>query len=107
MDRNKYICVKCHRSIVTRYDNVGTTPFMLRCRATPGCDGMMQSQFGNVSKMDSASHEWFLRTDFERMEPDELMHAKQGGAFIRRIDEEVDPLRRKRRPNPLSKRRRR
>jgi hypothetical protein len=102
VDSNTYICQSCKGSIVTRYDNVGVTPFMLRCRATRGCQGMMQSQFGKIKEGDITTHEWFRRVDVENMNPDELQHHLQGGAFIRRIDEEPACTLRKKRPkNPL------
>lgn len=41
--KNRYTCEACQGSIVTMDVDEGTTPFMLQCRATEGCEGMMQS----------------------------------------------------------------
>lgn len=87
MKSNTYVCTTCNGSIVTRNDDVGTTPFMLRCRATRGCQGFMESQFGRVKPGAMPTHEWYLRTDFDKMTDEESLHATRGGAFIRRITE--------------------
>ena len=42
-DLNKYTCGECGESIVTKDVDKGTTPMMLGCRSTEGCEGMMQS----------------------------------------------------------------
>ena len=42
-DKNRYTCEACQGTIITMDVDEGTTPFMLRCRATEGCQGMMQS----------------------------------------------------------------
>ena len=40
---NRYTCSACKGSVVTVDIDEGTTPFMLACRATPRCNGVMQS----------------------------------------------------------------
>lgn len=40
---NHYICEKCKAVTITKHEHDGVTPFMLGCRATPGCKGMAQS----------------------------------------------------------------
>ena len=46
--RNRYTCQKCGKWIITMDVDEGATPFMLGCRATEGCDGIMQSGFYRV-----------------------------------------------------------
>jgi len=87
MKENTYICQTCNGSIRTRYDDVGTTPFILKCRATEGCNGPMHSCFGRVNPRQAITHEWYLRNDFHRMTLSEYDHARKGGAFIRQIVE--------------------
>jgi hypothetical protein len=41
--KNRYTCKTCGGNIITVDLDEGTTPFMLGCRATHGCRGMMQS----------------------------------------------------------------
>lgn len=43
--KNRYTCRRCGGSIVTMDVDEGTTPFMLNCRATEGCEGTMESSF--------------------------------------------------------------
>ena len=87
MKENTYICQTCNGSIRTRNDDVGTTPFILKCRATEGCNGPMHSQFGRVNPKQTITHEWYLRQDYHRMTLAEYDHARKGGAFIRQIAE--------------------
>lgn len=47
---NRYTCQKCGDGIVTVDVDKGTTPFMLGCRATAGCEGMMQSACYRVAE---------------------------------------------------------
>lgn len=42
---NAYQCAVCEQIIVTRDEDEGTTPFMMTCRASQDCHGMMQSHF--------------------------------------------------------------
>ena len=43
--RNSYQCTTCGGIVFTADQDEGTTPFMLACRATDGCAGMMESAF--------------------------------------------------------------
>ena len=58
--KNIYTCRKCCGHIVTVDVDDGVTPFMLKCRATEGCDGTMHSSLYRVfdQKM-AAAFEWY------------------------------------------------
>ncbi len=43
--RNRYTCEECAGQIITENMIDLVTPFMLGCRATPGCKGTMTSGF--------------------------------------------------------------
>ncbi len=43
--RNAYTCAKCGGRIVTENMIDLVTPFMVGCRSTEGCDGVMESGF--------------------------------------------------------------
>lgn len=55
MKRNAYTCQTCGQTIITEDQDEGTTPFMLGCRATKGCKGMMQSHFYRGPTVESAA----------------------------------------------------
>lgn len=40
---NAYICAKCEGRIITEDRDEGTTPFLIGCKVTKGCDGTMRS----------------------------------------------------------------
>lgn len=42
--KNCYWCAKCRRYTVTIDREKGTTPFSIRCRATPNCNALADSQ---------------------------------------------------------------
>lgn len=85
--KNIYVCGKCHGHIVTVDRDKGTTPFMLRCRATADCDGMMQSSLYRVfDQTIAASHEWYLPTDpaeIAALNPGSQHHVRMGGLLLR------------------------
>lgn len=39
MKWNHYTCEQCGRVTISRDDDEGVTPFMVRCRASRGCEG--------------------------------------------------------------------
>ena len=43
--RNSYQCTTCSGIVFTADQDEGTTPFMMKCRATDGCTGTMESAF--------------------------------------------------------------
>ena len=44
---NHYTCQTCGMVTITKHEDDGVTPFMLRCRANPHCDG---TAYSNVYK---------------------------------------------------------
>jgi len=56
---NAYKCPVCDGLTVTRNLVDGTTPFLITCRATPGCVGVAQSQFYKVDQSLQPTAEWF------------------------------------------------
>jgi len=84
---NIYVCETCRGHIVTRDRDAGVTPFMVGCRATPGCDGMMKSSMYRVFDQSMAeSHEWY-RPDSgpEGLSPGLRAHVEQGGLLLRPV----------------------
>lgn len=85
--KNIYVCQKCFGHIVTRDVDEGTTPFMIKCRATIECDGSMQSSLYRVfDGRIAASHEWYKPPVGQSLTAGEKMHVEQGGLLLRRID---------------------
>jgi hypothetical protein len=89
---NIYTCEKCRGHIVTRDRDDGVTPFMIGCRATLGCKGMMKSSFYNVFDQDMAEGwEWYRPTHAEALTPAEREHVSKGGLLLRRYDQREMP----------------
>lgn len=88
MTGNTYICRVCGRAIATRCDDCGTTPFIIGCRATPGCKGFMESQFGRMKEGLTPTYEWYRMSDSKipTMTSGECDHHLAGGAFLRKIE---------------------
>ena len=42
---NHYVCERCESITIAKDEDEGTTPFMIPCRATPGCEGTASSTF--------------------------------------------------------------
>ncbi len=85
--KNIYVCQKCNGHIVTVDLEHGVTPFMVDCKATPACGGMMQSSMYRVfDQTMRADHEWYKPTDFAlaTMTPSTRRHVEQGGLLIRK-----------------------
>ena len=86
--KNIYVCETCKGHIVTVDRDDGVTPFMLRCRATPECTGMMKSSLYRVFDQDiGADHEWFRPDAHSTM----LLgrgtqeHVEKGGLILRTV----------------------
>lgn len=81
---NRYTCQKCRGSIVTVDADEGTTPFMLGCRATEGCNGDMHSSFYRVAGTPAPQFEWRKATPEEYAAADPAMqqHFDMGGLDI-------------------------
>jgi len=84
---NQYICQECGRSIVTIDRDQGVTPFMLRCRETKGCSGMMQSSFYMADQTLTPAYEWRKPTkgEYLRMSAPMRQHIDRGGLEIYKI----------------------
>lgn len=82
---NIYTCQGCRGHIVTRDVDTGVTPFMVGCRATVGCKGMMQSSMYRVADQKMrAGFIWYRPKSGERMfNHAELEHLVQGGLLLR------------------------
>lgn len=83
---NIYCCEKCRGHIVTRDLVEGTTPFMITCRATPDCNGMMQSSMYRVFDQNMLeSHEWYSPSNAELMGLSTAVadHVGKGGLLLR------------------------
>ncbi len=83
--KNVYICDKCAGKVVTLDVDEGATPFMILCRATPGCGGMMQSVFYHCDQNMEHTLEWFKPTNLSGYDQDMLDHIKLGGLDLREL----------------------
>ena len=84
---NVYTCQTCGGRIVTIDRHVGTTPFTINCRATPGCDGVMYSSMYQVDESLTPTWEWFKPGGkFRNRAMRE--HVEMGGLDLRRIEAE-------------------
>lgn len=83
---NRYTCQKCNGQIVTIDRDDGTTPFMLGCRATAGCKGMMQSSFYRGVEGEP-TFEWRKPTvkEIRKASPVMAQHFEMGGLDIHPI----------------------
>lgn len=90
---NKYVCAKCGQPTITVDRDEGVTPFMLGCRATPGCDGMGTSSMYRTDQSQRPTHEWYMpeEAEWRRLSKEMREHVKRGGLCIRRIAAEADP----------------
>lgn len=85
---NRYVCPKCHNSVVT-VDLVpdGVTPMLIRCTAEE-CDGMMTSSFyRGVAPGEKATYEWYRpgKAEFARLDKATADHVANGGLLIRLV----------------------
>lgn len=104
---NHYVCRTCYGVTIARMDDEGVTPFLLRCRCkdshlpggiiVPGCKGLGESQFFNVTQDDSQKpHVIFYRPAPidaireikalpETYRQAMLEHYTQGGCLLREV----------------------
>ncbi|UPJ43913.1 hypothetical protein IVB40_07540 [Bradyrhizobium sp. 40] len=83
--KNIYVCEKCKGHIVTVDLERGVTPFMVDCRATHGCKGMMKSSMYRVFDQEiRADHEWYRPTAIQTLSPWERDHVSRGGLLLRK-----------------------
>jgi len=91
---NAYICPKCGVGVVTIDRDEGVTPALIRCRGTPGCDGMARSCWYRPPKDAPAPVlEWYRPTEKEakRKGSGLYQHFLQGGLFLRVIGDGPPP----------------
>lgn len=94
--KNRYVCQKCHKSIITIDKDEGITPFMIECKATENCDGLMYSSFYDKSLQNNPllipMFEWYKPKNANHYpeEHREIMqkHFDEGGLDIRPIRKE-------------------
>lgn len=85
-DINVYVCEKCRARVVTVDAEDGVTPFMISCKATKGCKGMMFSSGYRVDQTLKPQFEWYRPSiDQYPEEAREYMrhHIDNGGLDIR------------------------
>lgn len=82
--KNIYTCDKCFGHIVTVDVDQGVTPFMLKCRATLFCDGVMQSSMYRVfDQRMKAAFEWYRPCVLELVPENARDHVAKGGLLLR------------------------
>jgi hypothetical protein len=84
---NPYTCKVCGGVTNTIHVDHGVTPFMLDCRATPGCKGMavssMYPMFERPAHIPEPTWEWYRPGPSQHLRVWEARHVAQGGALIR------------------------
>jgi len=81
--KNLYTCDTCRGEVVTIDTDKGVTPFMISCRATPGCKGFMQSSFYHCDPSRVAQFEWYRPETIEGFDPATKEHVMKGGLLLR------------------------
>jgi hypothetical protein len=81
--KNLYTCDTCHSEIVTIDTDKGVTPFMVSCRATPGCKGFMLSSFYHCDPSRVAQYEWYRPETIDGFAPENKEHVMKGGLLLR------------------------
>ena len=84
-EKNQYRCQLCGGTITTLDVDDGVTPFMLACRATPGCKGVMRSGFYvAVDQSAKPDYEWFRPASLKGYNHAMRDHINKGGLDLRR-----------------------
>lgn len=85
--KNIYQCKQCLGLVCTVDRDAGVTPFMIDCRATPDCTGMMTSSFYVAHPMLIATFEWYRpgAGDPAMAKPAVREHVNHGGLLLRPI----------------------
>ena len=81
---NHYACEACGQITIAKHEDQGVTPFMLGCRATPGCSGSAFSKMyqGSQDPAQVPHVIWFRPTDPGAVDAAieaELVEAKRRG----------------------------
>lgn len=99
---NAWTCQKCGQHTICVDVDRGVTPFMLRCRASDGCDGMATSAFYPDYAIPPGvpRWEWYRPGRLHRLFISrwEREHVKKGGLLLRprtRRKPIIEPMRRK------------
>lgn len=90
--KNQYTCTECGKSVITLDVDDGTTPFMMLCRATEGCDGVMQSSFYRCDPNLEHTYEWFKPESLRGYSPEMKEHIRKGGLDLRLRGEQYGVL---------------
>ena len=84
-EKNGYTCQKCNGQIITVDIDDGVTPFIIGCRATKGCDGLMYSAFYSIPQSLPAQYEWFKPKKLKGYDAAMREHIRKGGLGMRKI----------------------
>lgn len=87
--KNIYVCRECRGHIVTVDLDEGVTPFLLPCKETLKCVGLMQSSMYRVYDQEiKADWEWYKPTMDERrkLNPFAQEHVTMGGLLLRKVN---------------------
>jgi hypothetical protein len=83
--KNIYTCDRCKGHIVTLDIDKGTTPFLVECKATINCKGMMKSSMYRVFDQDMRpDFVWYRPSAVEDVKPHLVEHIRMGGLLLRR-----------------------
>lgn len=83
--KNIYTCEQCKGHVVTIDLVHGVTPFMIECKATHACKGMMKSSMYRVFDQEMrADFEWYRPTAVEVVPIHLKRHIEQGGLLLRK-----------------------
>ncbi len=83
--KNIYTCERCAEHIVTIDRDPGVTPFMIPCKCTFHCKGMMRSSFYRVDQSMKPRWEWFKPESVEGLAAWEVAHVSKGGLMLREV----------------------
>ena len=83
--KNVYTCDTCRGQVVTVDTDKGVTPFMIACRATPGCKGFMISSFYHCDPASIATFEFYRPETIEGLDPPTQEHVMKGGLLLRPV----------------------
>ena len=92
---NRYDCKACGGSLTSVLRVDGTTPAMLRCKATPGCAGEMWSAFYR-GPFGEPEWEWYRPPSTRALSASMRAHVRAGGLVLRLIGSGQDVDRRRR-----------
>ena len=83
--KNRYHCTTCGGIVITEDVDKGVTPFMLACRATIGCKGVMESSFYTCDQSLPATYEFYRPESLDGLPPQTVDHCMKGGLLLRPI----------------------